>query len=282
MYVVKVETVKQLEIVLQSDKVKEIIIARDSFDEKNIKQCIKKIKKKRKIASVMLERISRYDDIDGEKLRKSTDLLLEIEELDKIIIQNFDCFSYILRKINKISNKNLIVELNYTMNCYNSETKKVYEMLYNGKCENKSQLLRFTSPLELNFHEIENIHYNTIVVYGYVDTMVTANCIYKNTNKKCYRDCKSNGLIAVLSTLGILKDRKNANLHYKTYCKYCYNKLFNVEPTYLIDIIDKYSNSNEIDRRIDFTFENEDEVKEILQEKRPTNFTRGHIKKGIK
>lgn len=281
MYIVKVETEKQLNIVLQYSNVKEIIIARDSFDEKKIYKYIEIIKNEGKSASILLERISRYDDLSGEKLRKSTDILLEIEGLNKIIIQNFDCFSYILRKMNIISNKNIIVELNYTMNCYNNETKKVYEMLYNEKCNNNEMKLRFTTPLELNNYEISDIKYDTIVVYGYVDTMVSANCIYKNTNKKCYQD-NANKNNTIVSTIGVLKDRKNKNLYYKTYCKYCYNKIFNTEPTYLIDIINEYSCFFEMDKRIDFTFENENEVNEILQEKRPASFTRGHIKNGIK
>ena len=85
------------------------------------------------------------------------------------------------------------------------------------------------------------------------------------------------------------------------YNKYCYNRIFNVEPLYLIDKIEEigahiarpyeakkarpYSvdtdKKNVLKYRIDFSFENDEEVKNILKGIYPDSFTRGHYKKSI-
>ena len=142
MYKVKVENLKQLEIVLSSNVVSEVILARDSFAEPDLPKLVDRIKKSKKLAWILMERISRYDDkmeirrgspCEPVNLRLSTDKIFDIMNLDGIIIQNLDSFAYMLRKINKAVNKELNVELNYTMNCYNRETKLVLETLYNEK-----------------------------------------------------------------------------------------------------------------------------------------------------
>lgn len=288
---VKIENIKQLNIALEFENVKEIIISRDSFAETELPKLVETIKSKGKSAWILLERISRYEEFKKQELRLSTDKLLDIKELDGIIIQNIDCFSYILRKINKVANSRLKVELNYTMNCYNFETKKVFTELYNEKRENSGEVpLLFTAPVELNIYELSDVKYDTFLLYSYVDTMVTANCLRKNTGGKDICKCKFN-FDKIDNFSSYILDRKNKKLHYKVYCKYCYNKIFNVEPLYLIDKVNEIRFEDAItdaigtDRayyRIDFSFENEKEVRDILNKKIPDSFTRGHIKNSIK
>ncbi len=227
-----------------------------------------------------------------------------------------------LRKINMVANDKLMVELNYTMNCYNQETKQALETLYNEKRNNSKKVpLLFTAPVELNMYELCDVGYDTFVVYSYVDTMVSANCLYKNTHNASCLCCGnqtsrhqgvglSNGYrgdqYEPANSFYIL-DRKNKKLHYKVYCKYCYNKIFNTEPLYLLDKIDEIesiyynrngrsiknadilanndstnSNIGPWKYRIDFSFENEKEVKNILNSICPESFTRGHFKTSIK
>lgn len=318
---VKIENTQQLKIAIEYDNVREIIISRDSFAESELPKLVKTIKSKGKSAWILMERISRYEEFKKQELRLSTDKILEIKELDGIIIQNLDCFSYILRKINKAANDKLKVELNYTMNCYNLETKKVFEELYNEKRENhKNVPLLFTAPVELNIYELEDVKYDSFIIYSYVDTMVSANCLRKNTlnaeqithsnssrqqhraelrepDKACRGEHCELACInrfdfeKVQDFSSFVVDRKGKKLHYKTYCKYCYNKIFNVEPLYLIDKIDELDfyriryiskSASETFYRIDFSFESEKEVRDILNKKVPYSFTRGHIKNSIK
>lgn len=292
---VKIENVQQLKIALEYDIVKGIIISRDSFAESELPKLVKTIKLKGKSAWILMERISRYEEFKKQELRLTTDKILEIKELGGIIIQNIDCFSYILRKINKAANERLNVELNYTMNCYNLETKKVFEELYNEKRENHEDVpLLFTAPVELNIYELEDVKYDSFIIYSYVDTMVSANCLRKNTCKgeHCEPACVNRfNFEKVQDFSSCIIDRKGKKLYYKTYCKYCYNKIFNVEPLYLIDKIDEIDfdrirdmskSKNEIFYRIDFSFESEKEIRDILNKKVPDSFTRGHTKNSIK
>ena len=107
MFKVKVENLKQLEIVLSSKNVSEIIVSRDSFAEDDLTKLVNKIKKTNKLAWILMERISRYEEnMKPFDLRTSTDKIFEIKNLDGIIIQNLDSFAYMLRKINKFANRN--------------------------------------------------------------------------------------------------------------------------------------------------------------------------------
>lgn len=330
MYKVKVENLKQFEVVLNSDNVGEIILSRDSFAESILASLVSKIKKSGKLAWILMERISRYEEnmkIIGTNanksntmsldLRTSTDKIYDIEDLDGIIIQNLDSFAYMLRRINKAANKKLMVELNYTMNCYNRETKLVHEFLYNDKRNNAKDLpLLFTAPLELNTYELSDVGYDTIIIYSYIDTMVSANCLKKNTSITNVQFANEKSKSASMNLLkefrskkiepicnhkfdfnnvkdfsSYIIDRKGEKLHYKTYCKYCYNKIFNTTPLYLLDKLDelkdmynKYlvDDKKTLKYRMDFSFENENEVKNILSMKKPSEFTRGHFKTSIK
>lgn len=298
---VKIENPQQLNIALNHDSVKEIILSRDSFAEKELPKLVDKIKSKGKSPWILMERISRYEEKPAD-LRTSTDKIFEIKNLDGIIIQNLDSFAYTLRKINKAANEKLKVELNYTMNCYNAETKLVHENLYNEKRKNASEVpLLFTAPVELNIYELSEVGYDTFIVYSYIDTMVTANCLRKNLagvdiirpprkGEHCEPACKYRfDFENVHDFSSYIIDRKGKKLHYKTYCKYCYNKIFNTEPLYLLDKIGEFDMQcrgeclqSPSSYRIDFSFETENEVCDILNKKIPESFTRGHFKNSIK
>ena len=311
MFKVKVENLKQLEIVLTSKNVSEIILSRDSFAEDDLPKLVNKIKKSGRLAWILLERISRYEEnMKPFDLRTNTDKIYEIKNLDGIIIQNLDSFAYVLRRINRVANQNLMIELNYTMNCYNDVTKKVLETLYNDKRTNASETpLLFTAPLELNTYELSDVGYDTMVLYSYIDTMVSANCLKKNLNlgtgyiigKKgtLFKNAKNQTSIEknnactnrfnfnnVQDFSSYIIDRKGKKLYFKTYCKYCYNKIFNTEPLFLLDKIEEIEKgelgASLSKYRIDFSFENEKEVKDILSMKCPESFTRGHYKNTIK
>ena len=289
---VKVETKNQFDLAINEKEIKDIIISRDSFPEFELEKLVKIVRSKNKNPWILMERVSRYEELskDNCDLRKTTDKIFDIEELYGVIIQNLDSFSYLLRKINKVKNEKLEVELNYTMNCYNIETKKVYSELYNEKRDNHKDVpLKFTAPLELNQYELKEVGYDTLIVYSYVDTMVSANCLRKNIKESLDKDiCKyrfdfDKGFTKDL----FLYDRLKKELHYKTYCKYCYNKIFNVSPLYLIDILDEIKLDEILDDssydnlRIDFSFEDSSKVKDIFNRKKPKDFTRGHIKNSI-
>ena len=313
-FIVKVENNAQLNTILDYDIVSEIILARDSFAENELEKLIEKINSKGKKAWILMERISRYEEKmtfarmnnnqnvkvkqnDVNDLRLSTDKIYKIKNLEGVIIQNLDSFAYMLRRISSAANEQLKVEINYTMNCYNLETKKLFESQYQSKRKNADAVpLLFTAPVELNIYELGDVTYDTMILYSYIDTMVTANCLRKNTANEKGENKNTKDTICkhrfdfnnVQDFSSYIIDRKGKKLHYKTYCKYCYNKIFNTDPLYLLDKLDEINkkvngDSEHILRnRIDFSFENEKEVRNILFMKCPESFTRGHFKNSIK
>ena len=58
---VKIENIKQLEVVLLSKDVNEIILSRDSFAESELPKLVDRIKKSGRLAWILMERISRYE-----------------------------------------------------------------------------------------------------------------------------------------------------------------------------------------------------------------------------
>lgn len=245
--VVTVENEKQLEVVKSIDNIDEIFILSDTFKDYD----------KYNNVSLRLSRIG----TDSESIK----YYLRSKKLKSLMIRNIDQLSYFL-KVNKRSDVKIVID--WSLNIYNNSTKEIIL----DKLKNLD--VKFTYPLELNTYELSDINMDELIVYSYVPVMVTNNCVLK-TQDKCF-DGKS------LSSHTTIKDRKNETLHIKTYCKNCYNQIFNPFPIYLLDIMDELNKINYTRIRYDFSFESEKEIKEILLEnKKPQDFTRGHIKRGI-
>ena len=263
---VVVENRKQLDLVLKNSTIDKIIISRDSFSELEIPVLINKIKSKNKIAFIKFERISRYEKY--KNLRKETDELLKIDGLDGILICNIDSLFYANERIKHFS-LDLDIEADYSLNIYNKFSKDLISNSINNK-------IKFVAGLELNKFDIKEIGFDTLVVYTYVSNMTSSNCIYLNTNK-CTKG-KS-----IINNINYFKDRLNKKIYFKTYCKYCYNKIFNYVPLILFDKMPDISNLGIKEVRYDFYFENENEVKNILNHSINTNeFTRGYLNKSLK
>ena len=263
---VVVETIKQFDVVLKNDTIDKIIISRDSFSEKEIPLLINKIKLNKKLAFIKFERISRYEKF--KNLRKETDELLNIEGLNGILISNIDSLFYIIERI-KHFNLKLDIQVDYSLNVYNKYTKDLIIKSFNKE-------IGFVSGLELNKYDINDIVFDTLVVYTYVPNMISSNCIYLHTNK-CTKGKN------IITNTNYFKDRLSKKIYFKTYCKYCYNKIFNYLPLVLYDKISDISNIGIKEFRYDFYFENENEVRKILNnELYIKEYTRAYINKSLK
>lgn len=253
---VSIENYNQLKTCLNIDFVDNIILPIDCFDIKELDSLIDEVYSHNKTPIIKFERISRYNEHDF--IKKDTIEILN-KHVDNFIVENIDCFSFI---INNVYNKKININLDYTMNITNNLSKDFYKNIIN----NDNLIVSFTQSLELNKHELKQLDFNEYIVYGYVPMMVTANCIFKNMNK-----CMKN-------SYDYFVDRKNKKLLFKSYCKYCYNKIFNSDVLYIYDLIkndEYYKNKN---LRFEFTIETEEEIKNILlKNTKPVNFTRGHF-----
>ena len=279
-----VENKNQIDVLKNIDKVSKIILSIDCFSNKQIEKYVKELKNKKKKVGVRLERISRYEEI--KNLRKATDEILNIEGIDEILVENLDQYAYLLRRIKYL--RNIRIELDYTMNIYNKSAKEVYdELLYDAIKNNTNESFDkknyYVAPIELNKYELKELSFDTIIVYGFIPTMVSSNCLRKNTyEESCKNQFNENNVEIYTSHI---VDRQGKNIYYRTYCKYCYNKIFNVCPIYLLDLneIDDIKKNDNINIRYDFTIETEKEIEDIIVKNiRPKNFTRGHFINTIK
>lgn len=142
-----------------------------------------------------------------------------------------------------------------------------------------------TAPLELNAGELGRlgIHEKELVAYGYIPTMLSAQCIQKTTG-----GCtKKPGLLTV-------KDRCQNQFFVRNNCKDCYNIVYNTAPLVLTDQQEEIARLSPRALRLMFTVEEKKAVKDCVRRYREVflmhsavsewsgEFTRGHFKRGIK
>ncbi len=145
-------------------------------------------------------------------------------------------------------------------------------------------ITRSTAPVELNEKELKKLDLSdcTFIAYGYQPVMITAGCIQKTT-KECN---KKNGNL-------YLKDRYRKEFYVQMCCDYCYNVIYNTAPLYLADQGVLFNKLNPQNLRLDFSKEKPEEMKDILEAYESSwiygrdvacsgEFTRGHIKRGVK
>lgn len=142
---------------------------------------------------------------------------------------------------------------------------------------------RSTLPYELSLKELKhrNNQGSQMIVYSRIPMMITANCTVKNTI-----GCnKSNKQITIV-------DRKNENLSVVCNCDYCYNTIYNSKRYIAFDLRDDILSLNLEELRLDFTIEDANEVRNILDlydkvfnQNQPftykEDYTKGHLKRGV-
>lgn len=254
---VSVDNKKQLNEILDIKEVVEVIISRDSFEDNEIQSLLSDIKNKGKTSTLMLENISRLSNNDESKRLNA---ILNSNEVDSVVVQNINSFFYVINNIDK--ELNLI--FNYNMNIYNQYSKQYYM----DCCKDTNIDCKFVAPVELSINELKELQCDYIIVYGYLALMVTKNCIFKNSGK-----CQHN-------SYGTLYDRMNTGFRFRSYCNFCYNKIFNSVP---IDI--RNMNLDDVgikNYRYDFSFEDAKDLKPIIfNEYDIKNKTYGHYIKTV-
>ena len=165
--------------------------------------------------------------------------------------------------------------LDYSMYTMNQESREFYK---------EQGISRYTAPLELNDKELRTLGCAgcDYIVYGHIPLMTSAQCLLKNT-KGCTH---KTGLLE-------LKDRYDKNFLVYNYCQYCYNVIYNADPIVLLKQSKEILEMSPRNLRLDFTVENTEEVKTIIEAYVMTyihgkeeklsvqNFTKGHYKRGI-
>lgn len=260
-YVAAVSSQEQYEAVCASSLFSEIYMDLQYF---SIEEIIKALKEKRRTAHyVMLPAVMRqreYAEIQA-LLEQTGNLNLPPAGF---IVRNLDEFAY-LKSI--AYQGRIIVDADlYAMNDY--AVQMIREVFPEAV---------ITMPLELNSGQLAKLINRTgnvqVMGYGYQRLMVSAQCLKKNLT-----GCDRSGKWLTV------KDRYNKDFFVKCICKYCCNLIYNGVPTVLYDVMGHMA--EEVDFRIHFTLENNEDVQKVMMSLRHKQapegeITRGHLRRGV-
>lgn len=193
-----------------------------------------------------------------------------LEQFDGILVKNLEEIQY-LQQISYCGK----IALDHNMYIWNREAVSFWK---------KEKIDWMTLPVELTDQEMRPLlsARREMIVYGYAPLMVTAQCFQKNTT-----GCRKKRKILHL------KDRKGKYFPIKNDCSFCYNILYNSTVTELADQSRSISQIAPESVRLSFTIEDARQTREVLcrytevfaehknVESPSSDFTRGHLKRGV-
>lgn len=268
-----VETQEQLEAVLENDNSVACIYVDSNLDTTGLDAELwngisDRIHKKNIEVFLAMPRIFRNQTI--EIFEQAYDSILT-RYFDGMLIRSMEEYQFL-----KSKNYSGNIRLDYNLYIMNRFAKQFWK---------KQGITYGTIPVELNKSEIVNLDskQDEMIVYGYIPAMVTAQCV-TSTVHGCKKDCK----------ITMLKDRYQNEFPVKNQCRDCYNVIYNTAPLYLIDLKEDLEELNAERYRIQFSIENRDEVKQILNQcnsmfsdekgelfSQKDSITRGHFRRGV-
>lgn len=266
---VLVHTKEQLSVLSGYSQIDRVYLEYDILDiyNENVENLdsVKKLRKSNTEIFLAMPQIFRMDT--SERFATNFDEIFAY--IDGVLVRNLESL-YFLKKHG--FDKKIILDHNqYVMN-YQS---KLFWM-DNG-------IESFTFPLELNKQEIERFGGSAeLIIYGYTPVMTSAQCIVKNIY-----GCKKQPQQITL------KDRLQNHFTVCNHCQDCYNVIYNDAPLYLLDLKEDISRLHPVSVRLEFSIENAEETKNILERyfkiihknipvsDMPKHYTRGHFRRGI-
>ncbi len=137
-----------------------------------------------------------------------------------------------------------------------------------------------TMPVELNRHELSGmagLPSSEVIVYGKIPLMFSAQCLLKTC-----------GSCTGISGIHPMKDRMNKTLNVRNFCKWCYNLIDNPVPLFIPEVLSgDLGGRVPSSVRLQFTDEDAVQTKHILEvfasgdDFRPSEYTKGHYKRGV-
>lgn len=252
--------------VLTWDKVKKVYLSLYEAAEEPwiLSQC----KKAGRQVTIMLPQIVREREL---KFLEESWNILSGTDVDEIGIRSMEELLWLR---DKHCTKDILAD--YMVYCYNNEAYRVLDQAY-------GQQIRSTLPVELNFEELMALQLpkTDFLFYGHLPLMVSAQCQRKNS-----RGCDGK------SSWMVLKDRYGKDFYVKNQCKGCFNEIYNGEPLWLGDEMEKLRRLTPQNLRLHFTKENREEARMVYEASCKVlkgesarlpfpQFTKGHFKRGI-
>lgn len=256
---------KQLYRLLEYDNISEIYIDSSKYGRRDfVKEfnddvfCVNNAEKKAYLALPVIFRRSTRDYFEtiSDQLKKI--------DFEGFIVRNYEEFFWVKTRF---AGKKIVTDHN--MYTYNDMAKSMF--FDNGADAD-------TMPLELNQKEINrrNNKGSQMIIYGYYQLMVSAQCVHKNSYK-CDRTPQ----------ITYLKDRYNKIFPVWNNCSECYNIIYNSCPTVLFNNMQKIKNAGIDALRLDFTFEKPEEIDTVMAAFESNSadgikeYTNGHFKRGV-
>ncbi len=271
---VSIQTEEQFYAVLDID---ELTAIHGQYDRLALGQLIDMAKKaaaankKFYISLPQISRLSLY-----KKMDKELHSLIEENLITGFVVKNLEEVALLQPYIDS----RLEIISNYSFYLFNSEARKFYKKL---------GLNHYTASLELNYQELKKLGVEDcdIVVYGHLPLMVSAQCLYENTDK-C-KPCQEED-----NRTDYLLDRLGERFYVQTNCRECYNTILNGQSLSLLNHLDEIRSLNPRNIRLDFTIETKEEVRAVtksfvrayygdgnIETYNPQNYTTGHFKRGV-
>lgn len=273
----------QLQAVLDSAEVTDIYIESDMVSLQELTRYTALVKKAGKNCFIAMPHIFRAGST--VLFQKYKDILKD-NTIDGFLIRNYEEYSFLTKELD-VRDKVLISD--YHLYVFNQRA---------GEFFRKLGINRITAPLELNYNELKDLagEFNEMLVYGYIPLMVSAQCLYKTSaggDNKVYNKENDNPCCYAGAKSGELIDRFSKKFRVKRHCRECYNIIYNSQGFSLL------SNSAEVSTllmeriRLDFTYETEEETRQVVQrftdkyiykkniEIDEKDYTRGHFKRGV-
>lgn len=299
---VTVESMEQLEAVLDSGMADICYIDSCYFDVSEYAECVKKAHERGSGCGFRLPQLWR--DNAEVYFTACADTIKNVG-FDSFMFRNIEALLFF--KENGLLNSSCNADdervykryiADHSIYIYNKESvSELMEMLTEAECA--EGFCGITLPLELNQRElrelagsIKEMHpvNNTsagrdydkdcpgdvicteLVVYGRAPMMVSSQCV-KKTGSRCDKRPET----------CTLKDRTGALMPVKNCCRFCFNTVYNSVPTVLCDMEREIEDIAPDSLRYEFTTETVAEVRAALTGEKPVNggFTRGHFKKSV-
>ncbi len=276
-----IKTYEQFRVVLNTPEISSIYVEYDNFTVKELLRMMEEVEKGNKDFYLSLPHICRLSIYD--RLKKDLKEIIVDRNIRGFLVKNFEEVALLQSLMKNIDNKKEII-LNYNMYTYNKEAKSFWK---------KEGITHYTAPMELNYQELKalGIEDSDMVVYGYLPVMVSAQCLFKNT-QGCRKQKAEDGKLEANQS-GYITDRLGKNFFVQTNCRDCNNTIYNGQAMALFKQSEEIKMLNPRNIRLDFTMEDILETQKVVDlfvdrflygndnHKEITEYTTGHFKRGV-
>ncbi len=269
LFIASLEEQEQLEPALSSPEVDVIYLDADGFPAESWRETAESCHEGKKQCLLMMPHIFRQEAEEFFTIYREE---LETAGFDGVVVRSLEEAGWI--RAQGLSEK-LPMVFDASLYTWNHRAIKVMEEL---------GAVRTVMPVELTARELKarGSAGQEILIYGSLPMMVSAQCIRKTT-EGCSRRRE----------ILYLKDRTGKQMAVKNHCTFCYNTIYNASPLSLLGMEEQVKGLMPGALRLQFTTESSRETARCLRafadgflhgkkaELPFTDYTRGHIKRGV-